>query len=232
MDSRPRPLLVGGLVARGSAQACGRTWRDEIGGVQSATLPTLREVWRWLTHDAFPLLFPLLVRGWSALGLGGSDVDCGHWDSGSAAFCWARSGSRHAGLGASRRCSRSACLPSIPPSFIGVIHCALTASSAILILLTFGLIWRQVQSPGLVRWTLASLAARCRACSAFTPTPFSFWPSASPAPSYVPGASKPGRRGRFWLPVFQRRLPCSLYLRPSPPPRTTFAWRRLLWTPE
>src|SRR5258708_11633681 len=48
----------------------GPLWRDEAGGVHLATLPTLSEVWRWSTHDSFPMLFPCLIRFWAARGFG------------------------------------------------------------------------------------------------------------------------------------------------------------------
>src|SRR5262245_27084322 len=51
----------------------GALWRDEAGGVQLATLSDFGETWRMLAHDSFPILFPALVRTWSALGLGASD---------------------------------------------------------------------------------------------------------------------------------------------------------------
>ena len=137
----------------------GGLWRDEIGGVQLATLPTLREVWRWLTHDSFPLLFPLLVRLWSTVGLAGSDV-----------------GLRTLGFGIGCLLLGSVWLTARwlglkPPVLaLGVFAVNLSVirwgdslraygCGAMLILLTLGLIWRQVQSPSMARWTLASLAA-------------------------------------------------------------------------
>lgn len=51
----------------------GGLWRDEVGQVHLATLPTLRELWQMLTHDSFPLLFPLLTRLWAGLGFAGTD---------------------------------------------------------------------------------------------------------------------------------------------------------------
>ncbi len=47
----------------------GGLWRDEVNSLSIA-----QGKWNSLTHDAFPILFPLLLRGWSALGLGGSDL--------------------------------------------------------------------------------------------------------------------------------------------------------------
>src|SRR3954462_46039 len=51
----------------------GGLWRDEVSTVQLANFPTMGEMWRLLGRDSFPALFPLLLRIWSAIGLGGSD---------------------------------------------------------------------------------------------------------------------------------------------------------------
>jgi hypothetical protein len=47
----------------------GGLWRDEVNSVTIAQGKISH-----LTGDSFPVLFPLLLRGWSALGLGGSDL--------------------------------------------------------------------------------------------------------------------------------------------------------------
>ncbi len=51
----------------------GALWRDEAGAARLAMLPTLREVVAMFPHEAFPPLFPLLVRTYSQL-VGGSDT--------------------------------------------------------------------------------------------------------------------------------------------------------------
>jgi hypothetical protein len=51
----------------------GPLWRDEVSSVDLASLPSLGQVWGMLTHDSFPLLWSLVLRGWMLLGLGGSD---------------------------------------------------------------------------------------------------------------------------------------------------------------
>lgn len=51
----------------------GGLWRDEAGSVQLALLPSLRDVWAMLTHDLSPMLMPLAIRSWSAMGFGGTD---------------------------------------------------------------------------------------------------------------------------------------------------------------
>jgi hypothetical protein len=52
----------------------GALWRDEAGGVGLATVPTLREMWTMLAHDSFPVLFPAVIRFWTAIGLGHTDL--------------------------------------------------------------------------------------------------------------------------------------------------------------
>lgn len=47
----------------------GGLWRDEVNSVNLA-----QGEWRNLTHDSFPILFPLLLRGWNELGLGSTDL--------------------------------------------------------------------------------------------------------------------------------------------------------------
>jgi uncharacterized membrane protein len=45
----------------------GPLWRDEAGAAQLAALPTLGEVFTSFPHEAFPPLFPVLVRTWMGL---------------------------------------------------------------------------------------------------------------------------------------------------------------------
>src|SRR5215510_13284972 len=49
----------------------GALWRDEAGGVQLATLPTIGEVIGNFEHEGSPLLFPFFIRAYtSAFGQG------------------------------------------------------------------------------------------------------------------------------------------------------------------
>lgn len=54
------------------AQNAGGLWRDEAGAVQLANLPTIGEVFQRFPHEAFPMLFPLTIRAWTAV-FGSSD---------------------------------------------------------------------------------------------------------------------------------------------------------------
>jgi len=50
-------------------------WRDEAGIVNIAFLPSFGEVWNGLFHDHCPLLFPAILRLWSALTGGPTDLN-------------------------------------------------------------------------------------------------------------------------------------------------------------
>jgi hypothetical protein len=54
------------------AQHAGALWRDEAGAVQLARQSTIGEVFHRFPHEAFPLLFPLTVRSYTAV-FGDSD---------------------------------------------------------------------------------------------------------------------------------------------------------------
>jgi hypothetical protein len=48
----------------------GALWRDEAGVVNLATMPTLSDVWNNLYFDSFPVFWPVILRVWTAVGLG------------------------------------------------------------------------------------------------------------------------------------------------------------------
>ena len=52
----------------------GGLWRDEAQLVHLSLLPSLSQVWHNLPHDSCPVLMPLVVRAWSAAGLGNTDL--------------------------------------------------------------------------------------------------------------------------------------------------------------
>jgi hypothetical protein len=54
--------------------SAGGLWRDEAGLVHLALLPSVSEVWQNLPHDSCAILTPLVVRAWSAAGLGNTDL--------------------------------------------------------------------------------------------------------------------------------------------------------------
>lgn len=52
----------------------GGLWRDEAAAVNLALFASFGEIWTHLEHESFPLLLTVLLRGWGAIGLGGSDL--------------------------------------------------------------------------------------------------------------------------------------------------------------
>jgi hypothetical protein len=63
-------MLAGELTVR--ARHSGPLWRDECGAVQLAQQQSLRQVWEMFPHEAFPMLFPLTIRSYTAIA-GSSD---------------------------------------------------------------------------------------------------------------------------------------------------------------
>ena len=49
-------------------------WRDEVGDVVYASMPSYQHIWSMLKYDNFPPLLLVLLRGWHGLGLGESDL--------------------------------------------------------------------------------------------------------------------------------------------------------------
>src|SRR5438046_49786 len=54
--------------------SAGGLWRDEAAFVHLSLLPSLSDIWQTLGFDHCPILMPLAVRGWSAAGLGSTDL--------------------------------------------------------------------------------------------------------------------------------------------------------------
>lgn len=48
-------------------QHAGALWRDEVGAVQLAQIPTLSEIYARFPHEAFPLVFPCVLRSYIAV---------------------------------------------------------------------------------------------------------------------------------------------------------------------
>ncbi len=52
----------------------GGLWRDEVGTLNTGTLPTLSDVWSKMQFEGFPILWFLVLRGWISLGFGETDL--------------------------------------------------------------------------------------------------------------------------------------------------------------
>jgi hypothetical protein len=136
----------------------GALWRDEAGGVQLSSQPGLGVTCR-PAREWFPVFFFALVRGWSALGLGASDFSL-------------RILGFLVGLGLLGAIWLNARLMEVrwPLISLALLAANLTVvrwgdslraygCGTIFILLTLGLIWRLVSSPGIASFVLAAFAA-------------------------------------------------------------------------
>ena len=137
----------------------GALWRDEVGSVQFATMLPLGEMCRKLAYESFPVCFPVLVRVWAALGLGGNDFTLRLlgflMGLGLLGAVW---------LNARLMGSRW------PLITLGLLAANLTVvrwgdslraygCGSLAILLSLGLTWRLVRAPGRASFLLAALAA-------------------------------------------------------------------------
>jgi hypothetical protein len=141
---------------------CGPLWRDETNTLNLAHMPSLRDIWHNLPFDSLPLLWPLLVRGCSILGLTNGDVAvrmlglavglffltslwlCQHWIGGRAP-------------------TLSIALLGALPAFIFVVGANRPYGLAgCLLVLSFGKIWRVLECP-----TTSRTLSACVICLLF-----------------------------------------------------------------
>jgi hypothetical protein len=141
-----------------TAMYAGPLWRDETNTINVAQMSSLKEFWNNLMFESFPPLWPLLLRGCGFLGLAGSDASirvlglyvglfflallwlCSRWMGGRAPIL-------------------SIGLLGSLPAFVFIMgsNRAYGLASCLLVL-SFGMIWRMVESPSRSRVLLAGLA--------------------------------------------------------------------------
>lgn len=150
-------LLVVGLHLTRMTHA-GGLWRDEAGAVQVALMPSVHELTQVFQHEAFPLLFPLTVRTYAALA-GAGDTALRVFGMlvglGIIAALWINS----------KLVSES--VPLLSLALLGFNASVLQWGDSlrgygmgiVLILISFGLIWKLVISPSLYLTISAALAA-------------------------------------------------------------------------
>lgn len=134
-----------------AAMYVGPLWRDEVNTINVAQMPSLHELWRNLSCESFPLLWPLLLRGCDLLGLAGSDSSIrvlglyvGLFFLASLWLCarWIRCRAPILSL------SLLGCLPAF--IFIVGANRAYGLASGLL-MVSFGMIWRVVEFPSRAR---------------------------------------------------------------------------------
>ena len=140
-----------------AAMHAGPLWRDEVNTANVAQMPSLKELWNNMAFESFPPLWPLLLRGWSFLGLAGSDSGIrvlgllvGLFFLVSLWLCSRWIGGRSPIL--------SVALLGSLPAFIFIIGAnrAYGLASGLLVL-SFGMIWRVVEVPSRSRILWAGL---------------------------------------------------------------------------
>jgi hypothetical protein len=142
-----------------SVLEAGGLWRDEVGMANIATLPSAGEIFQALLHDHCPMVYPLVVKSWMALGLA-------HTDKGLRIFGLC------VGLGliasfwaASRMMSKG--LPLLSLAIVALNPIVIRygdsmrgyALGMVFIIITMGLIWRFIEVPDVLRGLLAGFAA-------------------------------------------------------------------------
>lgn len=142
-----------------SLTQAGGLWRDEIAIANIATLPSWAETFRALPHDHCPIVFPAVVRIWTALGLAQTDAGLRVLGLGIGLFLLASfwTANRMMGKG----------LPLLSLAIVAVNPVVVRYGDSIrgyalgiaFIVLTMGLIWRFIEAPGVRRGLLAGLGA-------------------------------------------------------------------------
>ncbi|HXR48472.1 MAG TPA: hypothetical protein VN784_13635 [Candidatus Limnocylindrales bacterium] len=140
-----------------TAMNAGPLWRDEVNTLNMAQMPSLKDLWNNLPCESFPPLWPLLLRVCGILGLTGSDAHIRVLGLG-VGLCF---------LASLWLCSRwmggrapilSVALLGSLPAFVFIIGAnrAYGLSSCLLVL-SFGMVWRMVESPSKLRVIWAGL---------------------------------------------------------------------------
>jgi hypothetical protein len=142
-----------------SLTQAGGLWRDEISIVNIARLPSWGETFRTLPHDHCPIVFPAVVRVWTASGRAQTDDGLRCLGLGVGLFLMASFWM------ASRMMGRQP--PLLFLSLVAVNPAVIRYGDSIrgyalgigLIVLTMGLIWRFIETPNVRRGLLAGLGA-------------------------------------------------------------------------
>jgi uncharacterized membrane protein len=152
----------------------GPLWRDEINSFRLATMPAVSDIWSTLRYDSFPMLFPLTLRSWIAVAHGDLDISLRLFGFliglATLAILW---------LNARRLDSP---FPLLSMALIGLSPVAIRWGDSIrhyglgvvLMLSSFGLIWKVTLAPTprriLVAALVATLSVQCLYTNAFLVT--------------------------------------------------------------
>jgi hypothetical protein len=138
----------------------GGLWRDEAGAVEMALMPSVHDIAKNFQHEAFPLLFPLTVRAYTAL--------AGTSDMAFRVFGLLIGISLIAALWINAR-TFSVGVPLLSLALLGLNGAVIEWADSlrgygmgiVLMLLTLALIWKVVVSPSVLVVSGAAIAAIC-----------------------------------------------------------------------
>jgi hypothetical protein len=142
-----------------SVAQAGGLWRDEVGMANIATMSSAKEIFQALLHDHCPMVFPIVVRSWMALGFA-------HTDAGLRIFGLCVGLALIASFWAASRMMGKG-LPMLSLAIVALNPIVIRygdsmrgyALGMVFILITMGLIWRFIEVPNLLRGLLAGFAA-------------------------------------------------------------------------
>jgi hypothetical protein len=130
-----------------TAMNAGPLWRDETNTFNLAHMPSLRDIWYNLQFESCPLLWPLLVRGCGILGLTDGDMGIRILGLGIGLFFLASLWVCQRWIGGRTPILSIALLGGLP-AFISVVGANRAYGLAgCLLVLSFGKIWRILESP-------------------------------------------------------------------------------------
>lgn len=140
------------------ATHAGGLWRDEVNTVSVANLPSLRELWNHIEFDSFPVVWLLVIRFWSTIT---SNSDWSFRLLGMAVAT-----ASIAALWINARAFKAS-FPFFALALLGVSPSIIRWGDSmraygfgiLLILLTFGLVWKVVEKPGARSTGIATVVA-------------------------------------------------------------------------
>ena len=130
-----------------AAMNAGPLWRDETNTFNLAHMPSLQDIWHNLQFESCPLLWPLLVRGWGVLGLTNGDMGIRILGLGIGLFFLTSLWLCQRWLGGRTPILSIALLGGLPALIFIVGANRAYGLAGCLLVLSFGKIWRVLESP-------------------------------------------------------------------------------------
>src|SRR6266480_6634772 len=130
-----------------TAMNAGPLWRDETNTFNLAHMPSLRDIWHNLQFESCPLLWPLLVRGCGMLGLTDGDMGIRILGLGIGLFFLVSLWLCQYWIGGRTPILSIALLGSLPAFLFVVGANRAYGLAGCLLVLSFGRIWRILESP-------------------------------------------------------------------------------------